>query len=65
MVVRYCLKAIGIPILTVIILIVITLVCTSILHQVKLRSNKEFMTQQGYYTPVLAGDHYYSMKASF
>ena len=56
-VIKKILKAIGILFLALLGLIAVCLICTTILHNVKMKSNKAFLAEQGYYHPVSVGDH--------
>lgn len=56
-VIKKIFKVIGIILLIILILIALAALSGAIYHQVKLKSNREFMTEKGYYNLVSAGDH--------
>ena len=56
-VIKKIFKVLGILLLVLIGIIAVGLICTTILHRVRLKTNRDFLAEEGYYHPVSVGDH--------
>ena len=50
-------KGLGITLLVLLGIIILGLLTTTIIHNVRLKANKNFMAENGFYNPVSVGDH--------